>query len=75
MEFGLFENNRLINNFRLVTDKNTTSDEIGLMMLQFFDAKGISPGDIDDVIIASVVPQVMFAMNNAMKKYLGKDAN
>ena len=36
MEFGLFENSQLINNFRLVTDRNTTSDEIGLMMLQFF---------------------------------------
>ena len=72
MEFGLFENSRLINNFRLVTDKTTTSDEIGLMMLKFFDVKGIKSGDIDDVIIASVVPQVMFAMNNAMKKYLGK---
>lgn len=72
MEFGLFENSELINNFRLVTDRNTTSDEIGLMMLQFFRVRGINTKDIDDVVIASVVPQIMFAMNNAIKKYLEK---
>ena len=74
MEVGLFENSKLINNFRLVTYNRTTSDEIGLMMLKFFDVRGIKSSDIDDVIIASVVPQVMFAMNNAMNKYLGKVA-
>ena len=72
MEFGLFKNSKLINNFRLVTDRNTTSDEIGLMMLQFFRVRGINTSDIEDVVIASVVPQIMFAMNNAIKKYLEK---
>lgn len=72
MEFGLFENSKLINNFRLVTDRDTTSDEIGLMMLQFFSVRGINTSDIKDVVIASVVPQIMFAMNNAIKKYLSK---
>lgn len=72
MEFGLFKNSKLINNFRLVTDRNTTSDEIGLMMLQFFRVRGINTIDIEDVVIASVVPQIMFAMNNAIKKYLEK---
>lgn len=72
MEFGLFKDSKLINNFRLVTDRNITSDEIGLMMLQFFSVRGIDISDIDDVIVASVVPQIMFAMNNAVKKYLKK---
>lgn len=72
MEFGLFKDSKLINNFRLVTDRNTTSDEIGLMMLQFFAVRGIDISDIYDVIVASVVPQVMFAMNNAVKKYIKK---
>lgn len=72
MEFGLFENSKLINNFRLVTDRNTTSDEIGLMMLQFFRVRGVNVQNINDVIIASVVPQIMFAMNNAIKKYIDK---
>lgn len=72
MEFGLFKDSKLINNFRLVTDRNTTSDEIGLMMLQFFKVREINISDIDDVIVASVVPQIMFAMNNAIKKYLEK---
>lgn len=72
MEFGIFANGNLAYNFRLVTDRNVTSDEIGLMMLQFFEFHKISTDSIKDVIIASVVPQVMFSFNNAMKKYIKK---
>lgn len=69
MKFGLFKDSKLINNFRFVTDRNITSNEIGLMMLQFFSICVIDIIDIDDVSAASVVPQIMFAMNNEVKKY------
>lgn len=72
MEFGIFDNSKLCANFRLVTDRDVTSDEIGLMMTQFFDIQNIRRDQINDIIIASVVPQVMFSVNNAMRKYIGK---
>ena len=73
MEFGIFENNQLKANFRLVTNRTVTSDEIGLFMTQFFSIHKITTDEIEDIIIGSVVPQVMFSVSNAMRKYIGKD--
>lgn len=72
MEFGVFRKTELIARFRLVTKLSMTSDEIGLFMTQFFSIHKIGIDDIEDIIIASVVPQVMFSIANAMRKYLKK---
>lgn len=72
IEFGFFENQSLHSNFRLVTNRNITSDEIGLLVTQFLFHQHIDCTVIEDVIIASVVPQIMFSVNNAMIKYLNK---
>ena len=42
-------------------------------MLKFFDVRGIRSGDIDDVIIASVVPSVPIKNNYRIKKEVGVD--
>lgn len=70
MEFGVFEQAKLISSFRLVTNRNTTSDEVGLMVRQFFMIHNIELSMIEDVIITSVVPQVVYSVKNAMRKYL-----
>lgn len=72
MEFGLFDQNKLITNFRLITNRDVTSDEIGIFMSQFFQIHQIDKSKIEHVVIASVVPQVMFSIHNAMTKYLGQ---
>lgn len=74
MEFGVFDGERLIANFRLVTKRNITSDEVGLMLLQFLNVHKIDCAAIEDAVIASVVPQVMYSVTNAIKKYIGKNA-
>lgn len=70
MEFGIFCDGKLTANFRLVTNRHITSDEIGLLMRNFFEIQGILFTEIHQVVIASVVPQVMFSVSNAMRKYL-----
>ena len=70
MEFGVYRQEELINSFRIITNREITSDELGLTMMQFFSFNGIDHSQIEDVIISSVVPQVMYSVNNAMKKYL-----
>ena len=70
MEFGIFSNGKLTANFRLVTNRHITSDEIGLLMRNFFEIHGILYTEIHQVMIASVVPQVVFSVSNAMRKYL-----
>lgn len=70
MEFGVFENSVLAAKFRIGTNREVTSDEIGLFMTQFFSVKKIEISLIKDVIISSVVPQVMYSVGNAIYKYL-----
>lgn len=72
MEFGLFEGAQLKGSFRLMTDANRTSDELGLWLCQYFQRFDLSLEDIEDVVIGSVAPQVMHTLSNAMRKYVGK---
>ena len=69
MVFGIFEGNQLTGSFRLMTDANRTSDEIGLLIWDYFQRFGLR---VEDIIIASVVPQVMHTLGNALLKYFGK---
>ncbi len=69
MEFGVFEGDKLKASFRLGTNRDVTSDEVGLLASQYFMINGIDRTQVEDVVIASVVPQVMYSISNAMKKY------
>lgn len=72
MEFGVFNQGELVGSFRLNTNRDITSDEVGLFTCQFFEVNGLSRTDIGDIVISSVVPQVMYSISNAIKKYFNK---
>ena len=72
MVFGIYEGAELKGSFRTMTDSGRTSDELGLLVCQYFQRFGLDLDQIEDVVIGSVVPQVMHTLNNAMKKYVGK---
>ena len=72
MEFGLYRGAELIGSFRLMTDANRTSDELGLWLCQYFQRFGLELGQVEDVVIGSVVPQVMHTLSTAVRKYVGK---
>lgn len=69
MEFGVFDGTEMVASFRLGTNRDITSDELGLFASQFFLNSKIERTGIEDIIIASVVPQVMYSVSNAIKKY------
>ena len=68
---GFYEGDNLKSSYRMATDKNKSSDEIGLFFSQLLNHEGISKEEIRDVIISSVVPSIMHALENAIKKYVG----
>lgn len=70
---GLFHGNDIIGNYRLTTKLQRTSDEYGFMLLSFLTASNIKAEAIQDVIISSVVPKVMYSFTNSIKKYLHKN--
>ena len=70
MEFGLYRDSMLVGSFRMGTKHEVTSDEIGLFIRQYFWLNKIDIGEIEAIIIASVVPQVMYSLCSALIKYV-----
>jgi type III pantothenate kinase len=59
--------------WRITTKTSRTSDEYGLLLVQFLKSAGYEPRDVEDVIIVSVVPQIMHSFRSSIIKFLGID--
>lgn len=70
--FGIFDADNLIGTFRMSTSSERTSDELGMQILEFYSFYKVKPEQTCDIIVSSVVPQVMYSLNNACVKYLKK---
>lgn len=69
--FGLFEKKELLYTFRLMTATQRTSDEFGANILGLLLYNGLKKEEIEGVIIASVVPNVMHSLVGAIERYVG----
>ncbi len=67
---GLFDGGKLVHTFRMTTGISRTSDEYGMLFGDWLSLSGMKLSDIDAVIIASVVPNVMHSLNSGIIKYL-----
>lgn len=70
---GVYDKDTLLDTFRLTSSTTRSRDEFGTILLSFLQASEIKKEDIEHVIISSVVPQMMHAFNNSIKKYLSID--
>lgn len=70
---GFLDDGHIAGTYRITTKANHTSDEYGLMITQFLRLSGYTPGDVDDVIITSVVPKVMHSFRASIVKFLNID--
>mgnify|MGYP002565752811 CR=1 FL=1 len=70
---GFLDDGHIAGTYRITTKSNHTSDEYGLMITQFLQLSGYTPGDVDDVIICSVVPKVMHSFRSSIVKFLDID--
>lgn len=68
---GLFKEDVLVSKFRMTTKINRTADEFGFTICDLLLHKKFTPEDVDAVIIASVVPDVMHFLVSAIENYLG----
>lgn len=69
LTFGVFEGESLQFTFRLTTGLPRTSNEFGEAIVEAVRRNGIGESQIHDVIIASVVPKVMYSLVSGIKKY------
>lgn len=69
--FGLFRESELITRFRDHSKKyRAAQDEYGELICAILQQKGYSPEDVNEVIIASVVPKIMYSFTSGIIKYL-----
>lgn len=70
--FGVYEGEKLLTTFRMMSKQPRTSDEYGISIRELLRSNNIHREDMEGVIIASVVPNVMHALNGAIIRYLNQ---
>lgn len=70
---ALFEGEEVVRSFRMTTQMARTSDEYGVFICESIKNNGFHAGDVSDVIIGSVVPNIMYSFVHGIKKYLHID--
>ncbi|SCY99548.1 type III pantothenate kinase [Alkaliphilus peptidifermentans] len=65
---GVYKGTELIDSWRIATDKDKTSDEYGIMIHYLFQLSNLDMKSIKDVIISSVVPNIMYSLEHAIRK-------
>ena len=66
---GLFDGDRLVQYWRVSTNKIYTSDEFGILFEHLFSHGGVSMTDVDGIIISSVVPTINFTIEHMCANY------
>lgn len=75
---GVFEGDRIVASWRLLTLRERTADEVGVMVTGLFAHHGLNsrPIDvkaIDGVVMGSVVPVLTPIMRGMVKRYFGRE--
>ena len=70
---GVFDGDRLRTSWRLLTLRERTADEVGLMVLGLLGHERIDPEGIDALAMASVVPTLTPIMRNMVTRYFHRD--
>ncbi len=68
---GVYRGKELVDFWRIGTDKDKTSDEYSVLIDQLFSYKGLDKRKVKDVIISSVVPDIMHSLENTVIKLFG----
>jgi type III pantothenate kinase len=67
---GIFENGIIRSNFRVQSSTLRTTDEYASIITRLMEAENIRISDISGVIIASVVPRLIYTFTKFSRKYL-----
>lgn len=69
--FGLYEGKELGPRWRIRTVHDKMPDEYGILILQLFRHRGVSPEQVTGVAISSVVPPLTSTFQAVSREYLG----
>ena len=71
---GIYADSELLHEWRISTERDATVDELAARHDQLLRLRGASLGDLDDVVVGSVVPGLTAAYQDLAIKYLERDA-
>jgi type III pantothenate kinase len=66
---GVYKEDELIHHWRISTSRQKTEDEYGMIVKDLFHHVELGFKEIDGIIISSVVPPIMFALERMCQKY------
>ena len=66
---GVFKGKKLIQNWRMETDKNKSADEYGMLIQSLFEYNGLDMAEVTDAIISTVVPSISYTLQHLSIKY------
>ena len=67
---GVYQDDLLLSDWRIRTEKEATIDEMGILMRNLFQAQGLSLDPGTDLIISSVVPPMSNTLEGFSQRYL-----
>jgi len=70
---GLFQDEELRADWRIATRKESTADEMGVLLRSLFQDDDLDAGAVDGVIISSVVPDINGPFSETSRRYFGVD--
>ena len=70
INFGVYEGEKMLVMFKLMSKLSRTSDEYGLAIRELLSLNDINHKEITGAIIASVVPNVMHSLTTAIERYV-----
>ena len=73
MKTALFEGMEMVEYWRLATNRNRTSDEYGMSLMNLLNHRSISPEQVEGIMMSSVVPQVNFTIEHMCRNYFGME--
>ena len=71
MKSALFDGQEMKEYWRLSTNRNRTSDEYGMAMMNLLNHYGIDRSQVEGIMMSSVVPQINFTIEHMCRNYFG----
>lgn len=66
---ALFDGLNLIKYWRISTNRNMSSDEYGILLMNLFKHEGIEISEVTGIMMSSVVPQINFTIEHMCRSY------
>jgi type III pantothenate kinase len=71
---GVFQGDKLLADWRFATERHKLTDDYAMLMLNLFETKALSIGDVTGVSISCVVPPLRSVFSQLAEEYLHVEA-